>query len=251
MNARERESGSARLLIWSLAAAIAALAHLSLAWILTRSPPRLEMNSPPAMLLDLEPPKAEAPKLEAKPAPSPPPAPTPAPTPPPAPTPVPAPVEPPAPTQTAPTQTAPTQTAPPLPAPPPVAARPAPTPRPAPRPAPVPNPRIGVTVESWQGMLTDRLERAKRFPVESQARQLRATPKVRFTIDRAGRVRSAEIDLSSGSPTLDDEAVAIIQRADPLPPPPADVDGDLIELSVFVRFALCDPTASPAAARCF
>jgi protein TonB len=106
-------------------------------------------------------------------------------------------------------------------------------------------------VESWQGMLTDRLERAKRFPVESQAQQLRATPKVLVTIDRAGRVRSAEIQLSSGSAALDDEALAIVQRADPLPPPPADVDGDLIEFSVFVRFALCDPTASPAAVRCF
>ena len=223
MNAGGIENGPARLLIWSLAAALAVLAHLSLAWILTRSPPRPEINSPPAMLLDLEPPKLEAP--------------------PPPPPPAPAPIKPP-------------QTPPP-PKPPTAAARPTPAPAPAPAPAPrqgqtpAPNPRIGVTVESWQGMLTDRLERAKRFPVESQAQQLRATPKVLVTIDRAGRVRSAEIQLSSGSAALDDEALAIVQRADPLPPPPADVDGDLIEFSVFVRFALCDPSASPAAVRCF
>jgi protein TonB len=100
-------------------------------------------------------------------------------------------------------------------------------------------------------LLTDKLERAKRFPVESQAQRLQTTPKVRFTIDRAGRVRSAGIDVSSGSAALDDEAVAIVLRADPLPPPPADVDGDLIELSVFVRFSLCDKTAPPASVRCF
>ena len=41
------------------------------------------------------------------------------------------------------------------------------------------------------------------------------------------------------------------QTPPPPKPPPADVDGDLIEFSVFVRFALCDPTASPAAVRCF
>ncbi|MFY7959469.1 MAG: energy transducer TonB [Elsteraceae bacterium] len=237
------EPGPPRPLIWSLAAAIALLAHLSLAWILTSAPPPPSVTAPPALLLDLEPakpepPRPEPPKLEAQPAPPPPP-----PPPPPAPTPMEPPPAPPPPVQAAPAPT-------PL-KPPPVAPRPPPNPRANAAPTPAPNPRVGVTVESWQGMLTDRLERAKRFPVESQAQQLRATPKVRFTIDRAGRVRAAEIQVSSGSAALDAEAVAIVQRADPLPPPPADVDGDLIELSVFVRFALCDPTAAPAAVRCF
>ena len=38
---------------------------------------------------------------------------------------------------------------------------------------------------------------------------------VRFTIDRAGRILSAHLLKSSGSPALDEAAVAMVRRSDP------------------------------------
>ena len=47
------------------------------------------------------------------------------------------------------------------------------------------------------------------------------------------------LDNQSGSSLLDAEAVAMIHRADPLPPPPPEIEGETIELIVPIRFSLC------------
>ena len=43
---------------------------------------------------------------------------------------------------------------------------------------------------------------------------------MRFTVDAGGSVLSAALVRSSGDATLDAEAVALLQRASPLPKPP-------------------------------
>ena len=43
---------------------------------------------------------------------------------------------------------------------------------------------------------------------------------VRFAIDEAGRLLSVEVVVASGIPTLDAEALAIVRKAAPFPPPP-------------------------------
>ena len=57
--------------------------------------------------------------------------------------------------------------------------------------------------------------------------KVRATPdrnagvvKVRFSIDDSGNVLSVALAQSSGMPELDDNAVATVRRASPVPPPP-------------------------------
>jgi protein TonB len=84
-----------------------------------------------------------------------------------------------------------------------------------------------------------RLEQAKRYPREAQSRSVEGVPQVRFSLDRAGKVLSASLKQSSGSSLLDAEAVAMIHRADPLPPPPPEIEGETIELIVPIRFSLC------------
>jgi TonB family protein len=75
--------------------------------------------------------------------------------------------------------------------------------------------RIRVT---WQKKLMAHLERFKRYPSAGVPRSARI--EIGFTLDRLGRVVSAEIRQGSGDPAFDQAAMAMLRRADPVPPPP-------------------------------
>jgi len=81
-------------------------------------------------------------------------------------------------------------------------------------------------VASWQRALVARLDRFKRYP--SAGAGAAGVVSLGFTIDRQGKVLSSRVVKSSGSAVLDSEALDMIKRAAPLPPPPAEVvDADL------------------------
>lgn len=129
----------------------------------------------------------------------------------------------------------------PLPAPPPrpaVAAETPPAPEttaPPSRPAPAAASTAAAS-QTWQGRLLAHLERHKRYPAEARARRLQGVAYVRFTMDRQGRVLSAALERSSGHAALDREALALLERAQPLPAPPAETPGERITLTVPVEF---------------
>jgi protein TonB len=121
-------------------------------------------------------------------------------------------------------------------APPQVQAPPAPTvAAPAPGAAVAPSARA---VPTWQALLLRRLEQFKRYPSSAQAQHQQGAVYLRFTMDRGGRVLSARIDKSSGFQALDEEALALVHRAEPLPPPPPEIPGNPLELVVPVQFFL-------------
>ncbi|MBB2202281.1 TonB family protein [Gluconacetobacter tumulisoli] len=91
---------------------------------------------------------------------------------------------------------------------------------------------------SWQGALLARLEEYKRYPAEAQADRQEGTVMLHFAMDRKGHVLSASIEGSSGHGLLDQETLALVRRAEPLPPPPDTVTGDPITLTVPVEFCL-------------
>jgi protein TonB len=91
---------------------------------------------------------------------------------------------------------------------------------------------------SWQAQLLAWLERYKRYPRVAQEQRQQGVVYLRFAIDRQGRVLSSRINNSSGFELLDDEVLALVQRAQPLPAPPSEVTGDRIELQVPVSFTL-------------
>ncbi|MBS0237153.1 MAG: energy transducer TonB [Proteobacteria bacterium] len=97
--------------------------------------------------------------------------------------------------------------------------------------APVSGTSSSMSVATWRGMVMAHLERFKRYPGGGGG-----TSSVAFTIDRAGRVLSARLIRSSGSSTLDQEAAALPRRASPVPPPPANIAGGTVVLTVPVRF---------------
>jgi TonB family protein len=93
-------------------------------------------------------------------------------------------------------------------------------------------------VPTWRSELMGKLLRAKRYPEAARARGEQGTAYATFTMDRGGRVLSARLAKTSGSYQLDDEAVALIYRAEPLPPLPAEMPGATATMTVPVAFAL-------------
>lgn len=91
-------------------------------------------------------------------------------------------------------------------------------------------------VPNWRSLVVRRLEHFKHYPAASQMRRQEGTTYLHFTMNRNGNILSARVEKSSGFSELDDETLALIRRADPLPPPPAEISGDSIELVVPVRF---------------
>lgn len=96
-------------------------------------------------------------------------------------------------------------------------------------------PRIEPT---WQTDLVRQLQRAKRYPTEAQSRNEQGVVLLSFSLDRNGRVLAHHIAKSSGYPALDAEVMAMIMRAQPLPPFPASMPQARIELTVPIRFSL-------------
>ena len=90
----------------------------------------------------------------------------------------------------------------------------------------------------WEGSLLAKLSSLKRYPAGARRAGQQDTVMVRFVVDRTGQALSAEVINSKGFALLDSEAAALIRRASPLPPPPADVLGDQIELIAPIQFIL-------------
>lgn len=126
----------------------------------------------------------------------------------------------------------PVQAAKPIPDPgPPVKDTTAPETKPAP-----PAPQASDAKPTWEGLVLGALNKVKRYPREAALRRQQGVPYIRFVMDREGKMLSARIERSSGFRPLDDEAVSLPKRAQPLPKPPAEVKGDTIELVVPVEF---------------
>jgi len=94
-------------------------------------------------------------------------------------------------------------------------------------------------VASWQRMLIAHLERLKRYPARARGEQ--GITGVAFSIDLSGHVVASHIVRSSGSPVLDDEALALIRRADPLPRPPSHMTESKLSFMVPIRYGKAGP----------
>lgn len=239
---------------WAGAALLVVLLHAGVALILMRQPiapepPGLE----PALMVELAPPEPAQKSAEE-------PVPEPAPEPPIAKAPPEPVVEPPkqVPPEPEPVMQPPPETPPepePLPDPPPVPPKPAPRPpRPvrqpvmetpttaAPTPQPTTTPQKPAQAASsagsptWQARLLAHLNRFKRYPPAAQMRRKEGTALVRFRLMPDGSAQGVRLVTASGTDSLDEEATALISRAQPLPRP--DDNNQPIELVVPIQFLL-------------
>jgi periplasmic protein TonB len=127
------------------------------------------------------------------------------------------------PTQERPSQERPTQTQPQL--------------QQAPTTATVPtSPKLAPAIASWQQAVVARLARFQRYP--AQAKGATGVVNLSFSIDRQGHVLNSRVIKGSGSAVLDTEALSLLTRAAPLPPPPAGVPDSDLTFVLPIRFAL-------------
>jgi periplasmic protein TonB len=91
---------------------------------------------------------------------------------------------------------------------------------------------------SWQSSLVRQLQRFKRYPAGAQARNEQGVVLLSFSLDRSGHVLAHSIARSSGYADLDNEVMAMIMRAEPLPPFPASMLQPRIDLTVPIHFSL-------------
>lgn len=98
--------------------------------------------------------------------------------------------------------------------------------------------RQGSAAVTWQGLLLGHLEQYRRYPRQAERLRQQGVAYVRFSVDRQGNASNIRLGQSSGHPLLDEETLATVRRGSPLPPPPAEVTGDPVEVMVPVTFFL-------------
>ncbi len=109
----------------------------------------------------------------------------------------------------------------PAPASPPVAAAPSP-PAANPSAANAASEASAREAATWASRLAAHLVRFRHYPPDAERRGFTGVAMMRFSVDASGRIVSASLVRGTGHETLDEEAQAWLQRAQPLPPPPPD-----------------------------
>lgn len=82
-------------------------------------------------------------------------------------------------------------------------------------------------VPNWKTQIVALLERNKRYPAEARAHHEQGQTQLGFTLDRQGHLVASWIVHGSGYSALDAEALALVQRVQPFPPPPPELTGPL------------------------
>ena len=100
--------------------------------------------------------------------------------------------------------------------------------------------RVSAAKVTWRGILEAHLQKFQKYPRSAQRRNVEGTTWIRFRLDRAGTVLSYAVERTSEHEVLDEAALAMIERAQPLPPLPDDVPGDAIELISPANFNIAD-----------
>jgi periplasmic protein TonB len=87
---------------------------------------------------------------------------------------------------------------------------------------------------TWQKELIAHFDRHKRYPVSRTTQTMEVL--VNFVLDETGRIQSSDIVKSSGDPAFDAAAIAMIQRSNPVPKPPAAVVKEGLRFNLPVTF---------------
>jgi len=101
-----------------------------------------------------------------------------------------------------------------------------------------PSKASGETRDSYLGRLLAQLNRFKQYPRTARQARIEGVVMLHFVMSADGKVESYEIAKSSGRPVLDAEALALIQRAQPLPALPPDFPAPTLDAVVPIEFSL-------------
>ncbi len=102
-----------------------------------------------------------------------------------------------------------------------------------------PNPFDSSAARTWTAQLHAAILRNKRYPTSARANGQQGITRVSFAIDRQGRLVDSRIMRSSGVAVLDEEALAVLKRAQPFAVPPAGLGNpDRVTVDVPISFTL-------------
>ena len=76
---------------------------------------------------------------------------------------------------------------------------------------------------SWESRVKGHLNRYKRYPGDARKRARTGTAVVTFTVNTEGTIVSSFLEISSGTFSLDREAIADLERDQPLPKAPPEI----------------------------
>ena len=93
---------------------------------------------------------------------------------------------------------------------------------------------------SYAGVLAAHLNRHKSYPLSARRQGREGTARLRLVVDRTGSVLDARIAQSAAFPEFDEAAMAMLARAQPLPPFPNGMSETEIVVMVPVTFELSD-----------
>jgi protein TonB len=102
----------------------------------------------------------------------------------------------------------------------------------------LPDAKNSPAVITWQTQIRALVERNKRYPDAARAHRGQGIAQVSFTLDRNGLVVNSKITQSSGAAALDEEALALLKRAQPFPIPPAALPGEVVVVRLPIRFTV-------------
>lgn len=100
--------------------------------------------------------------------------------------------------------------------------------------------RIGQATIAWELSFQKHIKKYRKYPKSAKRKNQTGSPGVEFVFDRQGNVLSVRLIRSSGVEALDNEAVAMFQRASPLPPLPAEIEGEQLFRHLQIDFTLKD-----------
>ena len=92
---------------------------------------------------------------------------------------------------------------------------------------------------TWQKELAVHFDKFKRYPADRD--RLGAEVIVTFVLDRSGHIITSRITRGSGDSSFDEAALAMLRRADPVPPPPSLVADSGLTFTLPVIFQFKSP----------
>ena len=93
-------------------------------------------------------------------------------------------------------------------------------------------------VRAWKRQIAGLFEANLRYPPAAQSRREYGQAWVFFSIDRQGHLVASRLVHSAGSAALDQEALALLKRVQPFPPPPPELAGDPVDITAPIGFKL-------------
>ena len=92
-------------------------------------------------------------------------------------------------------------------------------------------------VREWQRDIVLRISKVRKYPALARKERTEGEVRVRFTLDQYGTILSFEVETSSGSPVLDEAALAVFEEIGKLPTPPSYLKGDRFILLAPIRYS--------------